>query len=93
MKINFPSGVSQYTDINGNEWNADVNGQCDIGTLDPGPFIATGFTIPDQSSATRPTITQPGMHFFDPSLNGGTGRPIWRNASNTGWIDSTGASV
>jgi hypothetical protein len=37
----------------------------------------------------------PGRFFFDyhPDVGTGGGTPIWRNASNTGWVDGTGASI
>lgn len=42
------------------------------------------------SGAGRPVSNLfAGMQFFDLTLN----KPIWRNASNTGWVDSTGTSV
>lgn len=40
--------------------------------------------------STRPNLyAVPGMTVIDSVL----GRPIWRNAANTGWIDATGATV
>jgi hypothetical protein len=58
------------------------------------PFIDGGFALPpDIAGAVRPTPTYPSQCFFDLSLNGGTGEPIWQNASNTGWINAAGASV
>ena len=42
------------------------------------------------TTANRPTInTSPGQFFYDATL----GKPIWRNAANTGWTDATGAAV
>lgn len=50
-------------------------------------FISTGaFT-----TANRPNYTdyQPGAMIFDTTLN----KPIWRNASNNGWVDANGNNV
>lgn len=42
------------------------------------------------TTAERPsTAAVPGMHYFDTTLN----KPIWRNAANSGWVDSTGTAV
>jgi hypothetical protein len=42
------------------------------------------------TTAQRPTTNNyPGRQYFDTTIN----KPIWRNASNTGWVDATGASV
>jgi hypothetical protein len=42
------------------------------------------------TTAKRPTANLlPGMHLFDSTL----GKPIWRNAANTLWVDATGATV
>lgn len=42
------------------------------------------------TTANRPFSTAfPGMEYFDTTLN----KPIWRNAANNGWVDSTGTAV
>jgi hypothetical protein len=42
------------------------------------------------ATSNRPTRgTVPGQQCFDLSLN----RPVWRNASNTGWVDALGKVV
>lgn len=42
------------------------------------------------AGATRPTAgLTAGLMHFDTAL----GRPIWRNAANSGWVDATGAAV
>lgn len=53
-----------------------------------------GAVIPDQfpvvTTAARPTTDQQaGLAIFDSTL----GKPIWRNAANTQWVDATGATV
>lgn len=46
-------------------------------------------------SLSGPTTARPssaaivGMQYFDTTLN----KPIWRNATNSGWVDATGATV
>jgi len=47
-------------------------------------------TITTSATANRPTSgTYAGMPHFDTTLN----KPIWRNATNNGWVDSTGTTV
>lgn len=42
------------------------------------------------TTAQRPTSgTSPGFTYFDTTLN----KPIWRNSSNTGWVDATGSAA
>jgi len=42
------------------------------------------------TTAARPTANLvAGQMSFDSTL----GKPVWRNAANTGWVDATGASV
>ncbi|UYL05428.1 hypothetical protein DIDNDMLP_00443 [Klebsiella phage KP13-7] len=42
------------------------------------------------TTAERPsTAATTGMQYFDTTIN----KPIWRNADNTGWVDSSGTSV
>lgn len=48
--------------------------------------------IPSGTTAARPTTTAimyAGYMYFDTTL----GKPIWRNAANAGWVDSSGATV
>ncbi len=47
-------------------------------------------SVPIVTTAKRPTIgLTPGLSFFDSTL----GKPIWRNAANTQWVDATGTTV
>lgn len=42
------------------------------------------------TTANRPTTKlYAGQQYFDSTL----GKPIWRNAANTGWVDATGTPV
>lgn len=98
MKLNFPAGVGIFEDPSGVRWTPDVNGQVDIAGANPDPFLVGGFTyVTDPVSATGgrpvPPNTYPGMPWFDASLNAGAGLPIWRNASNNGWINGAGSAV
>ena len=98
MKLNFPAGIGQFEDPNAVVWMPDANGQVDIGTGNPAPFLVAGFTyVTDPASATGsrpvPPNTYPGMPWFDTSLNAGAGLPIWRNSSNTGWLNGAGTAV
>jgi hypothetical protein len=55
-------------------------------------LLAAGFTIAIgvNTTANRPTGgLSPGLPFFDSTL----GIPIWRNATNTGWVNASGATV
>jgi len=46
--------------------------------------------VPIVTTAKRPTIgLTPGLAYFDSTL----GKPIWRNAANTQWVDATGTTV
>lgn len=46
--------------------------------------------ITSGTTATRPTANlQAGQFYMDTTLN----KPIWRNSTNTGWVDATGATV
>lgn len=48
----------------------------------PAPGVGT--------TTNRPAVaTYAGQYFFDTTL----GKPIWRNAANTGWVDATGTGV
>ena len=93
MKLISPIGANPYTDPNGVIWLPDANGILDIGAAEPGPFLDEGFTeLPDNAGPTsaRPaTGLATGRMYFDTTLN----KPIWRNASNTGWTDYSGAAV
>jgi hypothetical protein len=55
---------------------------------------AMGFSVVNDvgidPTSGRPTLNLlPGQPWFDSTL----GIPIWRNASNTGWINASGTSV
>jgi hypothetical protein len=48
----------------------------------PAPGVGT--------TTTRPAaVLNAGEYFFDSTL----GKPVWRNAANSGWVDATGTAV
>lgn len=52
--------------------------------------VTDNYLPPAVTTANRPnTYASSGMIVFDTTLN----KPIWRNATNTGWVDATGTSV
>jgi hypothetical protein len=55
-------------------------------------LLRAGFALAPTVSTTaaRPTVAlYAGQYYFDSTL----GKPVWRNAANTGWVDATGAGV
>jgi hypothetical protein len=87
-----PAGLNAFADSNGNKVQIDATGRV---VVDPtvvvlADFVNAGFQqAPDVAGSIRPSVTYPGMPYFDTNLN----KPIWRNSSNAGWIDATGAAV
>lgn len=54
--------------------------------------LGNNWNIDSGTTQERPTVAggaQPLQTYFDTTLN----KPIWRNPSNSGWVDSTGAPV
>ena len=97
VQLVAPPGVTgSFADSGGHVAVIDATGRVQV---DPtvavlADFYRVGF-MPDAyvASAVRPSETYPGQPCFDTTLNGGTGRPIWRSADNTRWVDSTGTTV
>jgi hypothetical protein len=97
VKLIFPVGVTEFIDEKGNTFLPDSNGIVDIddeyGIRD---FLNAGFTqcpYITGTTAQRPTRgLYPGLLYLDTTL-AAAGKPIWRNAANTGWVDSAGASA
>ncbi len=51
-------------------------------------------SVQSGTTANRPTQGLfTGRFYFDTSLAAGVGRPIWRNAANTAWVDADGVAV
>lgn len=60
------------------------------GNLPNGSGAVTINLFPSGTTAQRPsTGTVAGQYFFDTTLN----KPLYRNATNNGWVDGTGAPV
>lgn len=60
------------------------------GALPDGTGKVTLNLFPSGTTAQRPsTGTVVGQYFFDTTLN----KPLYRNATNNGWVDGTGAPV
>jgi hypothetical protein len=87
-----PNITSGFADSIGNKVQIDATGRV---TVDPAvvvlsDFLVAGFTqAPDVAGSTRPTVTYPGMPYFDTNI----GKPIWRRSDNGGWVDATGTAV
>lgn len=51
-------------------------------------------SVQSGTTANRPTQGLfTGRFYFDTSLAAGAGKPVWRNATNTAWVDATGTVV
>ena len=58
-------------------------------SFDNGSSFYNVQTTQSGTTSNRPTFTVIGQMYFDTDLN----KPIWRNKSNNGWVDSNGNSV
>ena len=95
VKLTAPAGTTLFTTQSGVQLYPDANG---VFTIDPtvvdvNDLLAAGFqTFVDTAaaSASRPTTgLYSGLMFFDTTLN----KPVWRNATNSGWVDATGTAA
>lgn len=91
--LTAPAGVSDIH-VNGRSYRTGADGTINANDQDVPQLLAAGFTravVPDVSTtAKRPTAGNfAGRMVFDTTL----GKPIWRNAANNGWVDSTGTAV
>ena len=90
QNLYVPSGTS-ILHLNGASYSPDANGQITVPDNMVTAAMAAGCK-PAQSVQVCTTAKRPstnlaaGMEFFDSTL----GKPIWRNAANTGWVDATG---
>ena len=96
MKVIFPAPLMNFGALDGTKWSSDANAVCDIGNKSPLEFFAFG-CIPETgvvgTTAARPTTgLYAGLRYLDTTLAAG-GKPIWRNATNTGWVDATGTAA
>lgn len=94
-KLLAPPGASgTYLLADGSSVTPNADGTVDALPAQVGQLIALGFSSVDDtevdSTTGRPTTNLVvGQMIFDVTL----GKPIWRNAANTGWVDATGASA
>lgn len=89
--------ATPFADGNNNRYTPDVNGWVSVPDLMAiQPILESGLAtlVPVMAivitTAKRPTVNLlPGMMLFDSTL----GKPIWRNAANSGWVDATGTAA
>jgi hypothetical protein len=96
MKVIFPGPNMNFVAGDGTKWLSDANCVCDISSHSPLDFFAVG-CIPETgqvgTTAQRPTTgLYPGLRYMDTTL-AAAGKPIYRNATNTGWVDATGTAA
>jgi len=90
--LNAPAGVTEIND-SGIKYRPAADGTISVPDNRVPTFLKMGCTQHAVSlpltTVRRPTTTTPGETMFDTTL----GKPIWRNAANTQWVDATGATV
>jgi hypothetical protein len=76
-----------------NRFTPDSTGHCTVDNVQFNikTFLDAGFVVAQLgTTANRPVGNlHSGQPYFDTTL----GKPIWRNAANSGWIDATGTAV
>jgi hypothetical protein len=83
----MPDGTFLIADSNG--W-AQAPNRASVRSLHDAGACLIPEVHPVVTTAGRPTLNLlPGMTIFDSTL----GKPIWRNAANTGWVDATGTAA
>lgn len=92
-KVKLPAGMTSVQG-SGGKLVPDVDGTVTVSDADAAALHRIGATVVSGEgygpTATRPaTNTMVGQEFFDTTLN----KPVWRNKTNTGWVDATGATV
>jgi hypothetical protein len=88
----FPPNLTTFRDRQGNTVVADKSRRCAVDPSDVvlADFLLAGFVLHSNvAGSIRPTSTYPGQPFYDMTLD----QPIWRNAANTAWNDTTGNPV
>jgi hypothetical protein len=88
-----PTGASEFQ-YGGQTFRLNVDGCIAVPDSILNDALGAGWTrahqVVNTTTGKRPTLgLVPGLHIFDTTLN----KPIWRNAANTQWVDSTGATV
>ncbi len=99
ITLAFPPGMQRYDAsaiTNGPRGQYILTPTAGQVVIDPnitnlGALLDAGFTTapPVTTTANRPTSTYPGMMVFDSTL----GYPVFRNAANTAWVNSSGSVV
>jgi hypothetical protein len=94
VRMTPPAGVT-YFNVNGQTRQIESDGQIEVPARYVLALLAQGYVVaPDDMLAANgvdfPTQgTMPGMSIFHLGLN----KPLYRNAANGGWVDSTGTAV
>ena len=91
IKLVVPAG-QKFIHIDGIQTTPDANGLIDVPINLVSGLIKAGFTYPPATSTTalRPTSNlTPGQMHYDTTL----GKPIWRNAANSGWTLADGSAA
>jgi len=93
MVLRNPELSGQVIDMNGMAYPVSANGTIVVPFETGRRLLDTGryFEVAAGGTGARPPANQThaGQMFFDGTLN----KPIWRNGSNTAWVDATGTSV
>lgn len=86
------SGATQFSD--GTEVKIAPGAMFTVQDKHRAEAIRAGF-VPALPVAVLPTGSRPTTNLFPglPLFDSTLGKPIWRNAANTGWVDATGAAV
>jgi hypothetical protein len=93
-KLKGPYATSLVTVPDGAQLPVNADGTIDAPDQYVADLVQIGYSVVADvavdATTGRPTANLvAGMMFFDSTL----GKPIWRNAANSGWVDATGASV
>jgi len=93
-KMIAPGTGNSYALVDGTLFTPGPDGTVDVPPQYIQQMVAIGFSIindtPVDATSGRPAggMTA-GMMFFDSTL----GKPIWRNAGNTGWVLADGTAA
>ncbi len=93
-KMIAPGTGNAYVVADGTVFIPASDGTVDAPAAYVPQLVAMGFVLvndtPVDTTTGRPVAgLTPGMMFFDSTA----GRPIWRNATNTGWVFSDGTAA
>lgn len=93
VTMTVPAGTTEIQDL-GLKYKPAADGTIQVPENRVPAFQKMGCTVhvmpATSTTAKRPTTgLAPGLMVFDSTL----GKPIWRNAANSGWVDATGTAV